>query len=100
MLQANRESAQRPQQKGEQDGCQILHAHDFVVGGIAEVAPEALVFARQQLFFGKGWFLASKSPFEDAVEGPDADEEEDRPADVGRNGCGVIARNLGRHCQP
>ena len=41
-------------------------------------------------FFGMGWLPAPKSPFEDAVEGPNANEEEQRPTDVDCYGCGVL----------
>src|SRR5206468_4000005 len=88
----------RAQEKHDQHGDQVLHAYHLVVGGIAEVAPQALVFASQLEFFGWCRLVATKSPFDDAVESSDAYKEEEQPAAVGCHGhCIVVGDHVGAY---
>src|SRR5579884_1463011 len=54
-----------------------------MVGGKAEVAPEALILPCQLQFLGMGGIATCKAPLPDSVECPDADKEENRPAGIG-----------------
>ena len=99
MLQANHEGSHRAQEKEHKHCCQVLHADHFVVGGKAEVAPEALIFACQLEFFGVCGLAATKCPFNDPVEGANAYKEEEHPGGVdSRDHRVIVGDAVGAQC--
>ncbi len=91
LLQPDHEGSHRAYEKEYKHCCQVLHPDHFVVGGIAEVAPDSLAFSRQLEFFSRCGLPASKTPLQDTIEGSNAHKEEERPACVGsRNGCVLV----------